>query len=1437
MTNRLPGKPCVVTNSRTCRTALLGAAATALIAATPTLHAATSEVQSARLQQAVRNALRLPVGERMSVEAVRKAFGTPTSLAATSLKIDYSNGNPITVGPGQTAIPLSSDQESISLVNTGDLTGGIGIDVATGAIDLGTALVNDNQTLVFASGSVPLYDDAGNRIVDGYGYPAYIATNELTYNFSNVILARDPADSTIAIDNGGKIDFAGRHGIRASNPAGQSIDIVNSGDIASTQDTDSRSGIYARTDVYESTNTITQTAVGERTYNAYGQVTGVVSLDQYTVDNSTLDMEYDGGTINIDNSGDIDMGVTSAPPAFGGPSSWASVGIQTIGDGGTTILNSGDIKVDKWSAGIDVRSTATTSIENSGRIDIGNYSVGIAFSPSQGTAGDYRLGGDVYIVNSGEIHGGATRDELAPGEAPFVSGVNVVSLGSNNEYLAGIAHLNELHAEYNAILGSDEFPIFDYPNVRLYDTTVVNEGRIELKDGAVGLFIIPRAGDSTAINSGTIIVGDGSSIPENNVASPSAGIFQTNFPVNGLGLTASINTESGVIVAGDDSAGIRNLNIGGDSTAINEGSITIGNGLSKRITNPGGESYDRLFQSTGITSISAASQVFGTTAYAGNSGEITTGDLSIGIFVSGQGQRVLDPTDPTAIIVNEGIVTTGDDSSGLFAMGNNATSINTGSITVGSLDLSKFQPHPVYTADEFAQQGFGVAAWGIGLSEVVNYGRITTGDGTVGAAARMYYPGFGYGARLLQDADGVIVTGDNSTGALVAGNYNATLVNEGRITVGDGSIGADVVAGSVNLLYGDTTATVIDGALFASNAGIIETGDGSVGLRMTGVLDDVPYSGTVLVKDPPGCYSFDPVCNYSSVLIEGTADAVGASYLANAGTIRTGAGSTAVEITGAGAAEVGGVQIFNTGTIQAGADGKGTAIRINAGNDLDSYVVNVGTIAGDIVFGDGDDLLINTQFLDSTGRVTSTGNISLNGTTIDFGGGANRFDVDRGTLTLTGGNSLVSGADVAMTLANINAVNGAAGSTLTIGGNLSGSFTFGTDLSAAGADRLVVLGDVAAGSEMSFVLNPTEQLSGEVGFALVSIEGQNLAAAPVVAGVSGQFADSVLGAQASFDKASGDVVVSARFGMGHMAVAASAATTMAQNWWLQSVESFDKRNMHKLSGATDSGFAVWSTAFHEEGTIEPDNMLQDSSFDQKVSGLQAGIQWTRELGDGSVSVSPVFSYGDASANPNANVASAKGHVTAYGLNANYKFDMGLYFDASWHAMSMDTDLKTPGTASGATGDTDADGDGFNLEAGYAYGLKSGLTLVPQLQYSSVDVELDDFSSSDDVYRLTGVGGTASLLRAGVTVFKAFETENGFVTPLADLNYLYAADGESELSSNGVRFANDTSGSGYRAEFGIAGRYKAWDISGRVGVTDTSVSDYVLSTNLAVRYRW
>ena len=89
---------------------------------------------------------------------------------------------------------------------------------------------------------------------------------------------------------------------------------------------------------------------------------------------------------------------------------------------------------------------------------------------------------------------------------------------------------------------------------------MVNQGHIELKDGGRRhRDPDPLAGFSTAINEGTIIVGDGR---------PN---FQSNYPVaqrrylpaatriiDGMGSTTSINAETGIIVTGDDSVGVGN---------------------------------------------------------------------------------------------------------------------------------------------------------------------------------------------------------------------------------------------------------------------------------------------------------------------------------------------------------------------------------------------------------------------------------------------------------------------------------------------------------------------------------------------------------------------------------------------------------------------------------------------------------------------------------------------------------------------------------------------------------------------------------------------------------------------------------------------------------------------------------------------------------------
>ncbi len=1419
MTKGLTHKARVAMTSRLRRTAMMSAAATAFMGAARSLYAGVSVEPVTTVQAAVKEAL--SGGKKPPVPSLAAVPAGPVTISA----IDIGNGDDISVGPDETAISHAEAVEDVNVVNTGNLTGGIGIEVSSGAVNLADAIFDETTSYVTPGAYEVLYDMAGNPVYGPDPWPLTAATGVFSYTTRNTILARDPLASTVSIDNAGSIAFSGRNGIKASNVTGQSITIDNSGDITATSETAGRVGIYAVTESFSDTFEDTLTQAGEFIRNDNGQLVEVISPNQYDTYRQHVDMEYDGGSIDIHNTGDIDMGAVTGPRLYGS----SSVGIYAKGDGGTTIVNDGHITVDRWSSAIQVATTAGLTITNNARIDLGNGSHGIVTGQSFGNAGDYRLGGDVYILNTGDIVGGITKDQAAPDEFVFATGMNIFALGSNNEYMAGAAHANQIYAAYNELLGSEVYTLIDVPNLRLYDTTVVNQGHIELKDGGIGILVMPRAGESTAVNEGTIIVGDGTSVFEGNNQQSSAGIHQTNFPFNGMGSTVSINTETGIIVTGDDSAGISNLNLAGISVAINEGSITAGNGVSRLVTDYTGTTFDRLFHSFGIQSVSAG-PAFGTYAYALNTGEITVGELAIGEMVSGHGISLLDPNRITALGVNQGIIETGDNSSGMFTWGTNATTINSGSVTTGNYDISAFVPHPEFTADEFRKLRAGVAAYGANLAEVINYGTITTGDGTIGASAHFdeKYT-LGVAGRVIQLEDGVITTGDNSIGVRVRSTYYGIFANDGQITTGDGSVGADVTAGRVLLFYGDTQASILEGVLQASNTGIIETGDNSVGVRLNGIQEDIAYSGRVLVPDPNAPYG------YSYLDIEGTADVTSYSYLQNDGTIRVGANSTGVFITGNAANEQG-LHLFNTGTIDAGGAGS-TAISLNAGRDIDSFAVNVGTMAGDVVFGAGDDRLINTLMIDNAGRVTHSGNILMNGSTIDFGGGTNTFENDRGTITVLGGNNLISGADLVMTQASIEARNNAVDSTLTIDGNLSGDFVFGADFNGNGADQLVITGNVAADSSMGIILNATEQLKGDATVTVITVNGANDGDAPVISGITGNFADSLLGAEVEYSEATGEVNVTARFGMGHMATSAAAATTLAQHWWMQSAGSLDKRDMQQLAGLEDSGISAWATAFHEEGSIDPTNDLQDVSFDQKVSGLQAGIEWKGDVAGGSFNIGPMFSYGNASAAQNANLASARGDATAYGLNAGYRAANGLFLNATWQKMAMDVDFRTPGTLSNAIGGTDAEGDGFNVELGYAHKLGSGLVLAPQLQYASVDIEVDDFASSDGIYEFTGMGGKHSLMRAGLSVFKTFETTNGSITPLVDVSYLDAMDGDSSIASNGVVFGNDTSGSGYRTEFGLAGRYKAWDISGRVGWADTTATQSALSSNFTVRYRW
>ena len=132
MKKRLPDKGRALVTSNVRRTAMMGAAATALFAASTVLQAAEPVGQSTALQAAIKNILKAPDGPA----AWHESLGAPPGSSPRPARSTSATGTTSPSVPDQTALSQAESEEDISLVNTGDLTGGIGIEVSTGANDL-----------------------------------------------------------------------------------------------------------------------------------------------------------------------------------------------------------------------------------------------------------------------------------------------------------------------------------------------------------------------------------------------------------------------------------------------------------------------------------------------------------------------------------------------------------------------------------------------------------------------------------------------------------------------------------------------------------------------------------------------------------------------------------------------------------------------------------------------------------------------------------------------------------------------------------------------------------------------------------------------------------------------------------------------------------------------------------------------------------------------------------------------------------------------------------------------------------------------------------------------------------------------------------------------------------------------------------------------------
>ena len=168
MTKGLPHKARAATVSRVHKSAMIGVAATALIAAAP---AFSADATTMELQATIRSILHTALKDSSWREKAAGPRETPRLNA-----ISIGNDDDIIVGADETALTQSDSVQDIDLVNTGNLTGGIGIEVSTGEINLADAVFDESMTYGWQDDWEFLYDDAGNPVLSPDGYQQQVAT-------------------------------------------------------------------------------------------------------------------------------------------------------------------------------------------------------------------------------------------------------------------------------------------------------------------------------------------------------------------------------------------------------------------------------------------------------------------------------------------------------------------------------------------------------------------------------------------------------------------------------------------------------------------------------------------------------------------------------------------------------------------------------------------------------------------------------------------------------------------------------------------------------------------------------------------------------------------------------------------------------------------------------------------------------------------------------------------------------------------------------------------------------------------------------------------------------------------------------------------------------------------------------------------------------------
>lgn len=1257
------------------------------------------------------------------------------------------------------------------------------VDVVNSGLINVAAYVYDQAENYVATASVIGIDASGYSVsIDNTGSIAAFAANDVYMGNSIAIGITAEAYADISISNTGDITLSGSSGdgyyyasLGYPNYIRYTGDFVATGISAEStigSISVTNSGDISITDLNEG-----GIAGGSQSGDKFIGITAKTLLGDSSISNSG-DVSITGGEEVYGIVATTDQLTTyyDCPPPY---DNGYYVCYNRYGGGNATVVNSGDIAL---SIGVEQEY---------------DFSFGVGI-----IAGTGKYGGNATVSNSGDI----TVINSAGGDA-----VGIIAR-SSGKYSLG----SSIVSNSGDITVSASYSATGIGAYSTNDSSIYNSGDITVTTEEARARALYAVTDMVAYisNSGDLSVVGGIGA----IGAGAAGAYgATTINTGDISVTSTVY-ETGVNYYGEDYylggwayGAFASSRFFGVATVINTGDIEV-NGITR---------------GTGLS----ANSRFGST-YIYNTGDLTVSgklEFAYGINSTGSGQEEFYYGDTGfSTIINEGDITV---TSEAFATGiqvkqtyGNIQIYNSGDISATIVD----------------SPGYGNAFGLVGLNalgdvDIINVGDITVASGgNAGGivADSAGYDGYYYSfpADVMVQSDGALsVTSEygRASGITASSQYGSVTVEA------DGSIDVNAYnrAFGVNAVsnYGDVEITS------SADINVSSSNYNAIGLRGLSEYYDVVISnaGTIDVQAETLAQGIVALSYYGSVEVvnEGDVTASSSSGYSQAIAVRSYYGS----------------QIVNLGTITAGSDSDAVAISVTGGG---SDIINYGDISGAMIADEGDDYVYNGE----------DGRIFLTDDTIDLAGGYNYF-LNEGKVYADGMNNVInmgyaySGGEgeggyyygvFVNNGSSIHMNDGAADDSLTIIGDFSGSGDLDVDVDGASltSDTLYIYGNVLTGTSNTvnidlLSLPSAADLNAGATIPIVEVSGSS-SATDFVLGDVNVSAGSLFTADYSLVYDGSEFALGFDItGLSTAGVLLTSASPAIQNMWYGSLGTMyqrqgGERQFLKNSGAADvhGAAGAWTRIYGSDGSITPsanrnnfgDAGSQDFSFGNDGIEFGVGYSFTEAWTAGLLGGLAKGTY-----RPDAG---GRGELTANTIGGYVTFTPGngFYADLSYRDFSLDGETNGGGASLPLSGDA----SGYSLELGYGFKTKSGLEIEPQLQYSSVDVSLDNVGYNAGDFKLTD--GDSDMFRAGVALRKSYEQNDGIWTPYTALSYVDVTSASNEYLIGGVLQGGvDMTGGSVLFELGTDAKYGDLLFNLGVSVQDGGPYEFVYGGQLNIRY--